>query len=378
MENSTEKTRIAVQFAAIDPYIEVNIPSSTEKRTPGRDMVEWGDRNAYPDYLLKLARETPSLNAVLNGIVDYVAGDGITIDPLTTALPDGRMNVRGDIIDEQVRCLARDYGNYGGMALQVIRDHTGDVAEVYYIDFRFLRSNKENTVFYYSENWGTGRHKVLEYPAFYPYRPEQWATLDEAQRTRAASSILYVKNKHTQTYPLPPFYAAIKACETERCIDDYHLNAINNGFTPSQIMNFNSGTPTDEIKQEITKDIKEKFTGHQNGARVLVAFNDDREHQLTVQPVKVEDFGARYDALSKHCRQQIFTSYRANPNLFGIPTDNLGFSDEDYDKSFKLFNRTTIQPMQAKICDMFDRVYGRRGVLRIVPFTLDGGQRVIQ
>lgn len=375
MENNK---RTIVAFAAINPYVETHIPSSEQKLMPGRSMVEWGDRNAYPDYLFELANETPSLSSVLSGIVDYVAGDSMSIQPLAEGLAAGVMNRRGDIIDDQVRLLARDLGNYGGMAVQVIRNRAGQIAEVYYIDFRFLRSNKENTVFYYSEKWGTSRAKVLEYPAFYPYTPEEWAALDDKARDRAASSILYVKNSHAGTYPLPPFHAAIKACETERNIDDYHLNAINNGFTPSQIMNFNNGVPEDAIKEQIEKDVTEKFTGHQNGARVVISWNDDKEHAMTCTPVKVEDFGARYDALSKHCRMQIFTSFRANPNLFGIPTDNLGFNQEEYESSFRLFNRTTIQPMQKKICDLYDKVYGAAGVLKINPFTLDGGQRIVQ
>ena len=71
MENKTTK----VTFAAIDPYIQDNIVSPAERVLPGRDMVEWGERNAYPDYILGLVNTTPSLRSVILGTTDYITGD---------------------------------------------------------------------------------------------------------------------------------------------------------------------------------------------------------------------------------------------------------------------------------------------------------------
>ena len=105
---------------------------------------------------------------------------------------------------------------------------------------------------------------------------------------------------------------------------------------------------------------------------VLFSYNPDRTNAVTLTEPKVENFGDRYEALSKHTRQQIFTAFRANPNLFGIPTENLGFSEEEYESAFRLYNRTMVRPIQRKICDAFDRIFGADGVLTITPFSLDG------
>ena len=85
----------------------------------------------------------------------------------------------------------------------------------------------------------------------------------------------------------------------------------------------------------------------------------------------MEDFGERYKALSQHSRTQIFTSFRAIPLLFGLTSEvNTGFSTEEFEQSFKLYNRTQIQPVQRLICDAYDKIYGQRGVLTIRPFSL--------
>ena len=56
-----------------------------------------------------------------------------------------------------------------------------------------------------------------------------------------------------------------------------------------------------------------------------------------------------------------------------IPTEGNGFANEQYEESFRLYNRTAVRPMQRLICDAYDRIYGQTGVLTITPFSLDYG-----
>lgn len=364
--------RSAFSFAAIDSYLETNIVSPVEKVLAGRDMVEWGTRNAYPDYLLDLYNNVPTLRSIINGNIDYVAGDDVTIMPLQEEFTNQEMNRRGDTIREQVKDIAKDFEIYGGFALQVIRNLAGEVAEVYYIDMRYLRTNKDGDVFYYSEKWGkSSRTDMVVYPAFLP--KIDWEKLSDEERNGHASSILFVKNVHTQVYPAPLYAASVKACEIERLIDEFHLSDINNHFVSSAIINFNNGDPGQEIKSEIERGFNEKFCGASNGGRVAFSWNPNKESATDIVEFKMEDFGERYKALSQHSRTQIFTSFRAIPLLFGLTSEaNTGFSTEEFEQSFKLYNRTQIQPVQRMICDAYDKIYGQRGVLTIRPFSLGG------
>ena len=363
--------RARISFAAIDPYVDTNIILPVEKFVSAKDLMEWGTRNSYPDYLLDLYNNVPTLRAIINGNIDFIAGDDVSILPLTQHLPNGIMNNRGDHIREQIKDIAKDYEIYGGFALQIIRNLIGEVAEVYYIDMRFLRTNKEGNVFYYCEDWSKSvRKDVVVYPAFMPNL--NWDALDDEARNRNASSILYVKNVHTQVYPAPLYAASIKACEIERLIDDFHLSDINNHFVSSAIINFNNGIPDDEVKEQIEREFTEKFCGASNGGRTAFSWNPNKESATDIVEFEVKDFGERYKTLSDHSRQQIFTAFRANPNLFGIPTEGNGFANEQYAESFKLYNRTQIKPVQRMIADAYDKIYGQPKVLTIVPFSMDG------
>ncbi len=370
--SNTKENKVLVSFSAIDPWLERNIVAPTEAPVRGKDYVSWGDFNSYPDYLLELAKSVPTLRSIIQGTVDFIVGDDTTIRPLVDGYAPGQMNLRGDTIAEQVEDLARDWMTYGGMALQVIRAFDGSVAEVYYIDLRFLRMNKEGDVFYYSEKWAErGRRDAIVYPAFRGDIAEKWAGMSDEERDRNASSILYVKSTHSQVYPLPVYAASVKACEIERLVDDYHLNSICNGFASSLIVNFNNGQPTDEMKEEIERDFDEKMTGPGNAGRVMFSWNKSKDNATTFEVPPVTDFGEKYKALAENSRQKIFTAFRAYPNLFGLSTST-GFNIEEFEQAFKLYNRTAVRPVQRLIADAYDRIYGQPGVLNIVPFSLDG------
>lgn len=369
-QNKTQ--RASFSFAAIDSYVEQNIILPTERVFSGRDMVEWGTRNIYPDYLLDLYNNVPTLRSIINGNIDYIAGNDVSILPLQPEYLNNEINRRGDTIREQVKDIAKDYQIYGGFALQVIRNYAGEVSEVYYVDMRYLRTNKEGDVFYYSEKWGKGsRTDMVIYPAFMPRL--EWEKLSDEERDRHASSILFVKNVHTQVYPAPLYAASVKACEIERLIDEFHLSDINNHFVASAIINFNNGDPGDEMKSQVSRELESKFCGAANGGRIILSWNPNKESATDIQEFKVEDFGERYKALSQHSRTQIFTAFRAIPLLFGLTSEaNTGFSTDEFEQSFKLYNRTQIQPVQRLICDAYDKIYGQKGVLTIKPFSLDG------
>ena len=339
---------VKVSFAAIDPRLEINVVPPTERESRPGGMVWWGEANRYPDYLWSLYREVPTLQSIVDGNVDYVAGDSTDIRPLAEGYAPGVMNRRGDL------------------------DAAGRPAEVYWLDMRYVRTDKECTRFWYSEKWGQGGRRAVVYPAFRPGL--DWASLDDAGRAEHASSVLYVRGSRRQTYPVPRYGSAVKACEMERHIDDFHLNSLANGFYGSFIVNFNNGVPEDAVKEQVERDFTEKFAGAANAGRVMFSWNRDMTARTTMETPKVEDFGEKYGALAARARQEIFTAFRANPNLFGIPTEGNGFANEQYEESFRLYNRTMIEPMQDTIRKAYETIYGAEGVLAIAPLTLGAAQ----
>ena len=66
----------------------------------------------------------------------------------------------------------------------------------------------------------------------------------------------------------------------------------------------------------------------------------------------------------------LYTAGLGLSNIFGLSTAT-GFSIEEFDSAFKLYNRTSVRPVQRMIADTYDKIYGAKGVLTIIPFSLE-------
>ena len=354
--NNIEKAKI--QLSALNPYLQDNKVENVEKEISGVDFIAWGTDNQYPGYLFSLYEDCATLQSIINGTVDFVCGNDISCN-----LPifEKTVNKNGDTINDIIQRISTDYLIFGGFALQVIRNSLGEITELYWVDFTKIRSDRKNEVFFFSEDWckSYGRVKYIIYPKFNP-------------NDSNPSSIFYYKgNKTRGTYPTPLYNAAITACELEKKINQFHLSEINNNFLTSKIINFNSGVPDDDLKNEIERNLNEKFSGAENAGRILISFNNNKDSETTVADIPQDEFGERYDSLAKRSTSQIFTAFRATPNLFGLPTETTGFNQQEFSEAFKLYNRTAVKPIQKVIVDTFDKIFGVDGSITIEPFNLE-------
>lgn len=349
----TDKT-IKLSFAAIGQSLEDNIVRPVEVDSH-KGFIGWGDNNSYAEYLNSLYEGVATLHSIIEGSAEFVVGNAISIDDSVYA---EKVNDKGETIEDLVLNIARDYFKYGGFAIQVVRNKLGAVGSLYYIPLERLRSDEKNEWFYYSKDWSRsyGRVKTLKYPKFDATKQDP-------------TSIYFYSNNKSNTYPTPKWSAAVVACEIERNVNEYHLNGILNGFAANYLISLNNGIPNDEQKLEIEEDINEKFSGAGNGGRIVIAFNDDKDHSAELHKLETEDVGEKYKSLIDRTRSEIFCAFRATPNLFGIPTATTGFNEQEYSSAFKLYNRTTIRPAQQIIARAINAITGKE--INITPFSID-------
>lgn len=354
------KKKMPMRFAAIGQHIETNLPDPSAVKVSGKDWVFWGADNAFPQYVAQLRDSVPSLSSIISGFADYICGDDVLLNVLMEGNRAGCVDRKGTTLVQLVRGLAEDLATYNGFALEVIRSNEGGIAELVRLSMDCVRIDKDAQAVFYSEKWADRYNRadnIITLPVFSNEIPQP-------------DSVLYVKADNYGIYPQPTCQPALIACELERGIDEYHLNSLNNSFMGSWVINFNNGTPSQEEMDEVERTFNAKFSGKDNAGRCVFIWNESIQNRTTMEQLKTEDFGTKYEALAERSRQQIFTAFRANPNLFGIPTAS-GFNSEEYESSFKLFNRTMVRPMQRLICDSFDKVLGVTGSVTFKPFSLE-------
>lgn len=345
-------------LAALNPYIQPNAVENVEKKVSGKDFIGWGDDNAYPKFLWKCYNECPTLQSIINGTADYVAGDEVVCNVINFQT---KVNKKGETINDIVQRIAIDYLIYGSFAIQVIRNMIGEVAEIYWVDINKLRSDEKNEVFFYSEDWGKsyGRVKYIKYPKF-------------GVNDSNPSSIFYYKgNKTRSTYGTPLWNAATKNVMIEIAITDFHNNEINNNFLSSKLISFNNGVPDDELKTEIERNLNEKFSGAGNAGRMMISFAQHKDNAPVVVDLAADNFDKRYETLEKRNKNQLFIAFRAVPQIFGMIVEGSGFNREEYEEAFRLYNRTMVKPIQKNIVDAFDKIFNVAGSITIKPFSMD-------
>lgn len=346
-------------FTAVKPYFVETIPSNIERDIRGKNYIQWGENDEYGNFLYKCYSECPILQSIINGTVDYVCGDDININIKELEF---EVNREGETFREVISKALIDYYIFGNGYLQVVKNKAGKIAELYWLDARYVRSGLKNQAFYYNEDFGKkwGRSsKTIIYPAYMPEGID-------------AASVLMLKSPNSRgTYGTPVWEAALKSVITEMEIDKFHLAEIQNNFAGSAVINFNNGNPSPEQKAEIEKNVSEKFAGSENAGRIMLSFNKGKDNATTVERLQTDDFDKRYQDLAKKTQLQIFTVFGANANLFGVPTESNGFNAEEYQSSFKLYNRTRVKPVQRYISNKMDWLFQTKEAITIVPFNIE-------
>lgn len=314
---STKNNRKVI-MAATNKYIVDNSVSQHEYKEGS--YYAWGEGNAYPNVIYEQYLNSPTLQSIVDGIVQYVSdGEGYDLDKIAFQL-----------------------ALYGAFALRVGYETSGAITYDV-LDWRYLRYATDDGKVVYCKRFGNLSSQDRTMYTYELYDPK--GSLYENR-----GRVVIGRRANFQMYPIPPIGSALHAVQCETLIARYHLGAIRNGFAASAIVNFNNGgSLTDDEKAQIERDFNEKFSGADNAAVTMLIFNENKDTAATVESFNVNDFGEKYKGLADSVKQQIFTAFRINPNIFGLPTEGTGFSGEEYAQSFALFVRNVVKPTQSLI-----------------------------
>ena len=164
------------------------------------------------------------------------------------------------------------------------------------------------------------------------------------------------------------------------CNSDIDVSAIKIDLIRTQVRTYQvklneQVQENNRMKAEIEKNVNEKFCGSSNAGRVLINFANGKDNATTLEKLDVQDFGEKYKAAAERAKNQIFTAFRAIPQLFGDMTAATGFNSQEFTESFKVFNRTVCQPIQKTICDSIDKIFNNKNSVEITPFSLEDNKK---
>jgi len=335
------------------------VPLPIYKEVKGKDWIYYGEKNDYPNYLLRIYNNSAKHNAIVTGKVDYICGNGWSVnadDPMEKAKAYGminKVNSTDESLNELTKKLTTDLTIFGGYYLQVIwTKATGEIAELYHVDYYKVRTNNDNSEFYVSDNWIKNdnvnpRPDFETFPAFNP-------------NNRTGSQILYFKEYRAgaNTYSLPDYRGAISYIELDISIGEYHLNTINNGMFSSKLINLNGGKVSQEEEDRIERQFTDKFSGSKNAGKFMLAFNDSKENEPSIVDLSGTELDKHFDLLNKTVQQEIFSGHKVtSPMLFGVKTEGQLGGRSELREASELFQNTYVNSKQRSLEEIINYLY---------------------
>ena len=337
-------------------FAEAKQPEYKEKK--GEGYMQYGQNNDYPQYLLDLFNKSAKHNAIVRGKVNYIVGNGWAGEQ-----PIVKQVNREETLNDLTKKVALDIELFGGAYIQVIWSVMGEqIAELWHCDYKKIRTNKDNTQFWYKEDWKATRNqeKAEVYAAFNPKNP-------------IGVQILYVKEYRPgmNVYSLPGYFGALNYIESDVEVSKHVLGNAQTGFSASKLITLPNGEPSPDEKRAVSRQFDNMYTGA-DGKKYLLAFVND----ATRKPI-VDDLGASdltkedFSRVDELIQTNIFSGHQiTSPDLFGIATPGQLGSRQQMRDSYEIFNNTYIRYKQMQLEGVFNMLGQYAGIneeLKIMP-----------
>jgi hypothetical protein len=330
-------------------------PTSTESKRD--NWVEFGDDNDYFQYLIDRYNNSTTNNSVINSINKLIYGRGLDATD-SNKKPNDYAQMKMLFRPEVLKCVIADYKLLGQGYFQLIYNKAKNaIVRVEHVPSQLLRAEKCNDkgeieAYYYSDNW----QETKKYP---PKRIPAFGFGDQTLE------LLCVRDYSVgqKYYSNVDYIGALAYATLEEEIADYLINDVQNGFSPTSVINFNNGVPDEEKQSLIASDVKRKLSGS-NGAKIVVAFNSDETKKTTIDSVPLNDAPAHYQYLSEESRGKILLGHSITSGLlFGIPSAN-GFSSnaDELKNASILFDNLVIRPKQYRVLEALDTILAFNGI----------------
>jgi len=321
------------------------------------EWVEYGEDNNYYQFLIDRYSNSATNNAVINNICRLIYGQGLTATD-SAMKPNEWAQLLSILKEDDLRRIIFDLYALGQCALQIHYDkgHKA-ITRAFHTPIQLLRPekcNKDGDIvgYFYSDNWTDPKKYV-------PKRFDSFGT------SKKEVEILYLApyTAGMKYFSNVDYQGGIDYALLEEKMAEYLINEVSNSFSPTSIINFNNGTPTDEMKDEISAQVISKLTGSK-GKKVVISFNENEATKTTIDSIPLNDAPDHYQYLSEESTFKILRSHNVTtPLLFGVSVAS-GFSSnaDEMKTGALLFENMVIKPKQQMIVEMLKKVLSFNGV----------------
>jgi hypothetical protein len=316
-----------------------------------------GKKDDAPFYLERLAEGSAVHNAILKTKSLMTSGDGYTIN--------GSEPEQANLSAEQKSAiLALEENKYGGVEYQEFKNI---ISDDYQIQGQFA----------YVVTWNMDFTKIASYKplltkwlwadvAEYGKPISKWyyfeGDINKARAGEIREYYVYDKNDRnhydqivfekdgTGIYGTPSYHGAIRWISIDIEMGVFHESNIKNGMNPGLHFKFFTVPETEEQKQSIINDIKNRWMGALNTGKFVPTFSPSKDLATEVTPIETSNLDKQLLNLTELCDRKILSGHQlTSPLLAGISVSGQIGGNVELQTSFSLFNNMVMAKSRQKI-----------------------------
>jgi len=317
-----------------------------------RGIVEWGDDNNYPEYLLDLYNFYGS--SAHKTIVDrksmMVAGQGFVEEMLS---PEMLQFVKRTGLEVETLKAAIDFEIFNGYAFEVIYDRLGEnIAMIKHVPLHKLRIGIPSEEFPEDHYWFSNKWSEHRKPMYKPQYIRAYDPLNPGGRQLFYYSLY--NPKYDGGYPIPGYSNSMNWIELDYQIGQFHLNQVKQGYNPSILVNFGE-IPTPEEQDLFEKEFNRNFSGSENAGKAMITYSETNDGKPEIVAFQSNDTDKRFNLLKDQTKEEIVLGAGIPPALLLVQPGKLG-GTEDRQELMDEFQKAYISPRQNQIENSLNQI----------------------
>lgn len=351
-----------IRLIQLNNYIR---PKILEQKS--KDWVLNGKNNCFYQDIINRFNGSPTNAAIINSYIDLIIGRGLVAERTDRRIVEF-LEFKTLLSSDDLRRIVADFELFGEASLQVIKTRGGGLSSINHIPKQYVVPQIENEDgeiegYWYCKNFARQSQNPPQYfPAF--------------GTSKESIEIYNIKpyKAGNDYFSDPDYIAGIPYALAEEEIANYYVSHIQNGLSFGYIINIPNGNSlSNEEKDLLERQIKQKLTGSSNAGKFVLSFNGV-DADITVTAIDGNDAHKQWEFLVGEARQQLLTAHRVtSPMLFGIKDNTgLGNNADELDTAEAQLMKRVIYPKQKYITDALETIliqYGINLQLKFLPLT---------
>jgi hypothetical protein len=308
------------------------------------NILTWGKKNKYPNYIIDMYNDAGSTThkSIINKKVRLCTGKGFV------ETDDERLNqfIADNELSTHIKRASLDLELFNGFAFEVIWSNDGSrITNIQHLPLHKVRigvddSGQMDEHVWFSNDWDQTKKEE--------YKPE-YIPMYNTKKPRGKQIYLYTEyNPNSEFYPIASYSTGMNYIELDYEISKFHLNQVKQGYSPSFILNFATGIPTEEEQDTFFRDFKRNYSGTDNSGKIILTYSEGQEQAPEIQTINLNDSDERFTLLQDMVEKNIVMAHEIPAAMSILTPGKLGSTNERKEL-LEEFNQSYIVPRQETL-----------------------------